>query len=94
MGEASDSFNEGDSLSEMALISRAFEETARTMSSSGAQEGIMTDPCTEGFESTGRSSLDATLSELRIRRRQTSPIRQFLARCPKRSDESQLEAFP
>ena len=60
-----DSHNETDSSAEMALISRAFKEPNVVEPDPASQREIDVNPQNEGQESTGQSSLDATLSELR-----------------------------
>ena len=60
-----DSPNETDSSAEMALISRAFKEPNEVEPDPTSQRAVDVGPQSEGHESTGQSSLDATLSELR-----------------------------
>ena len=66
-----DSFNDSDSSAEMALISQAFKEPKSFVLVTGTAPII--DPTNEGFESAGQSSLDATLSEIRVRTTTTEP---------------------
>ena len=49
----------------MALISKAFKEPTIVEPSPARQQGAEIDPQSEGHESTRRSSLEVTLSELR-----------------------------
>ena len=58
------SHNETDSSAEMALISRAFKEPNVVEPDPASQRTVDVNPQSEGQESTGQSSLDATLSEL------------------------------
>ena len=60
-----DSYNGSDSSGEMALISQAFEGPKVTEADPVSQGGAEVNLQGEGHESTGQSSLDATLSELR-----------------------------
>ena len=62
---AFDSHNETDSSAEMALISRAFKEPNVVGPDPTSQRAVDVNLQSEGQESTGQSSLDATLSELR-----------------------------
>ena len=66
-----DHFNDSDSSGEMALISQAFKEPC--IPTPIARDTLITDSTNEGFESAGRSSLDATLSELRDRPTHAEP---------------------
>ena len=56
-------FNESDSSGERALVSRAFDEPVNLVRATGTHKGAKVDPHSEGFESSGKSSLDATLSK-------------------------------
>ena len=60
-----DSPNETDSSAEMALISQAFKEPNLVEPDPTSQRIVDVSRRDEGHESTGQSSLDATLSELR-----------------------------
>ena len=60
-----DSPNETDSSAEMALISRAFKKPNEVEPDPTKQRAVDVGRQSEGHESTGQSSLDATLSELR-----------------------------
>ena len=60
-----DSQNETDISAEMALISRAFKEPNVVEPDPASQRAVDVDPQSKGQESTGRSSMDSTLSELR-----------------------------
>ena len=66
------------------LISRAFKEPAIRVPDSGAQKRTKADSCYEGFESTGQSSLDATLSELRNQATPGEPDTSGSSKMPKR----------
>ena len=84
-----DSFNDSDSSAEMALISQAFKEPKSFVPVTGTAPVI--DPTNEGFESAGHSSLDATLSEIRILTTSTEPP---IAKCRKGRNGGTLGAFP
>ena len=60
-----DSPNETDSSAEMGLISRAFKKPNEVEPDPTNQRAVDVGRQSEGYESTGQSSLDATLSELR-----------------------------
>ena len=63
--EGEDGVFDSDSSAEMALISQAFKGPKAVEPDQASQEGAEANLQSEGQESTGQTSLDATLSELR-----------------------------
>ena len=85
-------FNDSDSSGEMALISQAFKEPC--IPTPIARDTPTADSTNEGFESAGRSSLDATLSELRDRPTQTKPPVTSSGKAPKKKKRGQTRGIP
>ena len=87
-----DSFNDSDSSAEMALSSQAFKEPKSFVPVTGTVPVI--DPTSEGFESAGQSSLDATLSEIRVRTTTTEPTIAGSGKMPKKKKRGHIRGVP
>ena len=87
-----DSFNDSDSSAELALISQAFKEPKSFVPVTGTAPVL--DPANEGFESAGQSSLDATLSEIRVRTTSTEPTIAGSGKMPKRKKRGHTRGVP
>ena len=85
-------FNDSDSSGEMALISQAFKEPC--IPTPIARDTRITDSTIEGFGSAGRSSLDATLSELRDRPTHAEPPVTNSGKAPKKKKRGQTRGIP
>ena len=76
----------------MALISKAFKEPC--IPTPIARDTLITDSTNEGFESAGRSSLDATLSELQDRPTHAKPRVTNSGKAPKKKKRGQTRGIP
>ena len=92
--ETSHFFNESDSSGEKALISQSFKEPTKLVFNSGANEEARIDPCNEGFEPTGQSSLDATFSEMREQTASCRPSTSRSEKCQKKRNAGSLGECP
>ena len=89
--EVFDSYNESDSSAEMALIPKVFKGPRVTELDPVRKGGTEANPQSKGHESTGQSSLDATLSELR---HQETPRPSGTSEAPKRKQRRLTRGVP